>query len=386
MTKPQFKGHVVVYADAAGVGGAEISAGHLVSSASARITVVGLYPEVVAAIAHQGRPKANAAWRAERTEQTTDSIVLSEGPLAFLQHWQTFRRLKPDVIHLNLCTPWAGATALAAALCTPAQVVRVDQLPLRTTDLATLLRTRFLSLRVDAHVAVGRGAARLMEDFYALGRGSVISIPNGVPDRSPQAVPPAAELSGPLRVGSVGRLDPMKGHDVLLQSIALVPHAKLTILGEGDWRSHLEQMARSLGIEDRVAFPGWVNPQDYLPQFDVVVQPSRSEGFPLAIAEAMLAARPVIATRVGSVAEAVADGETGLLIEKNDAVGLAVALRRLQEPGLAAQMGQRGRAMAATAYTANVMAASYEALWQRLCDRPVSPGAAPRLWVGRPRD
>jgi len=68
----------------------------------------------------------------------------------------------------------AGATGLVAALTLPGQgVVRVDQLPLRTTDALDLWRTRALSLRVDAHVAVGEARARRMEDFYALGCGAV---------------------------------------------------------------------------------------------------------------------------------------------------------------------------------------------------------------------
>ena len=369
MDNTGFCGHVVIYTDAGGVGGAEISAANLVAATLAtsqtRFTVVGVATEVVAAIA--------------AGHDQVDQIVL-DGPLRMLDHWRTFRRLAPDIIHLNLCTPWAGATALAAAFCTPARVVRVDQLPLRTTDLIPLLRTRLLSLRVDAHVAVGQGAATLMENFYALGRGSVIAIPNGVPDRSPNAQPP--KVTGPLHIGSVGRLDPMKGHDLLLRAIAQVPDATLTILGEGGWRSHLEQMAQDLGVAERVALPGWVNPQDHPSQFDVVVQPSRSEGFPLAIVEAMLAARPVVAMRVGSVAEAVRHGETGLLVAKNDVAGLVAALQQMQQPGVAARLGQRGRAVAAQQMTAVVMATAYGRLWQQLCDRP----RAPRFWVGRPKD
>ncbi len=74
-----------------------------------------------------------------------------------------------------------------------------------------------------------------------------------------------------------------------------------------------------LGISDRVEFSGWVdNPRDYIPQFDIFAMPSRSEGFALAIVEAMLAALPVVATRVGSIPEAVTDGESGLLVDKDD--------------------------------------------------------------------
>jgi glycosyltransferase involved in cell wall biosynthesis len=139
-----------------------------------------------------------------------------------------------------------------------------------------------------------------------------------------------------------------------------------------------------LGIRDRVELPGWVEqPNLYLPSFDVVAMPSRSEGFPLAMVEAMLAARPVIATRVGSMPEAIMDGKTGLLIEKNDVTGLAHALRTLRDdPPLRIQLGQQAREMALRHFTVEAMTTQYEQLWHDLTRRPRSP----RFWIPRPKD
>ena len=363
---------VVAYTDSAGIGGAEISLRHLVATASPEIelTIVGVAAEVVNAIA-AGRPQA------------MQIVLPASGVRAWLTHRLTFQRLQPDIVHLNLCTPWAGAIGLSAALLLPkARVVRVDQLPLRTTDAIELWRTRILSLRVDAHVAVGEASARRMEDFYALGRNTVLSIPNGVPDQPPPA--PIARPAGKLVVGSVGRLDAMKAHDVLLRAIAQVDGVTAVILGEGGERPTLERLARELGIGDRVELPGWSeHPRAALAGFDVLALPSRSEGFPLAMVEAMLAARPVIATRVGSMPEAVLPDETGLLIEKNDVTGLAIALQYLRDdPPLRLRMGQHAREMAVAHYTAAAMTDRYEQLWQKVVMRP----KAPRFRVARPRD
>jgi glycosyltransferase involved in cell wall biosynthesis len=364
---------VVAYTDAAGIGGAEISLGHLVATVSdeVNIVVVGVNQTVVEAIATQ-RPQAKYF------------ILPAKGVWSFVRHLWTFWQLQADIIHCNLCTPWACAIGLSAALFQPqVRVVQVNQLPLRTTGLFHLLRTRMLSLRVDAHVAVGEASARRMEDFYALGRQTVLSIPNCVPDEKMFELP-IAKSPGNLLVGSIGRLDRMKGHDVLLQAIAQVDGVKVTILGEGNERKALEQLAEKLGVSDRVSLPGWVdNPREHLAGFDVVVMPSRSEGFPLAIVEAMLAARPVIATRVGSIPEAIIDRETGILVEKDQVDELAVALRRLRdEPELRWQMGKRGREVAESQFTVEKMAASYEALWRRLRSQPPNP----RFLVPRPRD
>lgn len=364
---------MIVYTDSTNLGGAEISLGHLVATANPAITVAVM--GVDAAIVMQlvaNRPGAPAR------------VLPATGVFAIPAHLSAFRAFRPDVIHFNLCTPWACATGLTAALALPQiRVVRVEQLPLRTTDAIELWRTRWLSLRVDAHVAVGEASAHRMEDFYALGRNSLLSIPNGVPDLGPP--PPLPERSaGELVLGCIGRLDPMKAQDVLLRAIAQVEGVRLVILGEGGEREKLTALARELGLDDRLEMPGWVShPRDYLADFDALVLPSRSEGFPLTIVEAMLAARPVIATRVGSVPEAVRDGETGLLVEKNDVTGLAEAIRTLRDqPELRHRFGQQGRAIAAANWTVEQMTAQYEALWQRLVTNPQHP----RLWVPRPRD
>lgn len=97
----------------------------------------------------------------------------------------------------------------------------------------------------------------------------------------------------------------------------------------------------------------------------------------------MLAASPIVATRVGSVAEAVIDGETGLLVEKDDVAGLAAALRRLRDdPALGICCGQRGRKMAVARFTVEHMAKSYESLWHQVVSTP----HASRFRVKRPRD
>ncbi|GAB1542442.1 hypothetical protein NUACC21_51160 [Scytonema sp. NUACC21] len=369
--------HVVAYTDSAGIGGAEISLKHLVSNVSTDInmTVVGTSQIVVNAIA-QFRP------------QVPQVVLPHKGVHSLAVHLQTLHRLQPDIVHINICTPWECAIGLFAALTLPnTRVVRVDQLPLRTTDAVKLWRTRALSLRVDAHVAVGEASARRMEDFYALGRRTVISIPNCVPDitKNPTPSPDTDRRTNrEIVIGSIGRLDAMKGHDILLRAIAQLEGVRVVILGEGGQRTALEKLAVELEVASRVEFPGWIdNPRAYLPQFDIFAMPSRSEGFPLAIVEAMLASLPVVATRVGSIPEAVTDGETGLLVDKDDVEGLASALRRLKDdPELRVRFGQRGRDVARCNFTVENMVKSYERLWHELMAKP----QAPRLLIAQPKE
>lgn len=354
---------VLAYTDALGRGGAEISLGHLVALSPLVVGVAGVSDEVV-------------GWVAGRRAEVRAHVLR---PYDLPGHVRLLRRLRPDVLHVNRCVPWACATGILAGLLTGTRVVTVDQLPLRTTRLPQLLRTRAFGLRVDAQVAVGAASARRIEDFYALGRGSVRSIPNGVPDLGP--APPAPGV-GPLVVGSIGRLDRMKGHDVLLRAVAAVGGVRLVIVGDGSERSALTRLAAELGVE--LSLPGWVeSPRSLLAEFDVFALPSRSEGFPLVLGEAMLAGRPVVASRVGAVAEAV--GPAGLLVEPDDVAGLADSLRALRDDaGLRARLGADARSYAVGKHTAEVMAARYAELWRDVAARRRG-GAAARLRVPAPR-
>jgi glycosyltransferase involved in cell wall biosynthesis len=216
-----------------------------------------------------------------------------------------------------------------------------------------------------------------MEDWYALGRGSAESVPNCVPDVA--LPPPPPRRDGRLVIGSVGRLDAMKAHDVLLRALARLDGARLVVVGEGAGRPGLEKLAAELGVADRVELPGWADaPAEELVGFDVFCLPSRSEGFPLSVVEAMLAGLPVVATRVGSVAELVADGRTGLVVERDDVDGLTAALARLRDDaGLRARLGAAGRERARARYTVEHMARAYERLWARVVATPRTPRLRP---------
>ncbi len=357
--------HVVACTDSRGVGGAEISLANLVAEVDpgVRVDVLGVDDTVVARVA------------AGRTG--TRAIV---APPA--RHPAVLARLRPDVVHANLAVPWSSPVDLAAALALPrSRVVAVQQLPLRTVELPVWLRTRALLHRVDAHVAVGEASCRRIEDFYALGRGSVVSIPNCVPDH-PLPPRPTRAAGAPLVVGSLGRLDAVKGYDLLLRALARLPELRVVVVGEGAARSELERLARELGVADRVELPGWADrPSTVLPGFDVFCLPSRSEGFPLSIVEAMLAALPVVATRVGSVAELVVDGQTGVVVERDDVDGLVAALALLCDDGLRARFGTAGRERARQRYTVEHMARAYEKLWERVVAAP----RVPRLHPPAPR-
>ena len=289
-----------------------------------------------------------------------------KGDLApFAANVRRLRALPAQIFQANLPVPASCQYALVAATLTPRlRTVAVEHLPHPLDGSLQLRLKRFTSHRLAAHVAVGERVARAVEGFAGLVPGSIRAIHNGVPDVDLEPLPRASD--GPV-LGALGRLDFQKGFDVMLRALVDVPEARLVVVGDGPERAALERLAKELALAERVRFEGWrEDARRYLTTFDVFVLPSRFEGFPLAIVEAMLARLPVVAANVGSVAEAVADGETGVLVPPEDPAALASAVRRvLDDPEGRARMGDRGRRRA-LAFTPAAMARAYEAVYEEV--------------------
>lgn len=230
-------------------------------------------------------------------------------------------------------------------------------------------------LHVGANRLASRMATRVLANSQAVARSLVEQ--DGVPAARIEVVPnfvgPEAFADYPvvrrselfahhripgdaLTIGVVARLVAVKDHAMLLRSFArlagTLPHVHLLCIGEGPERSALEASAAAAGIGARVHFPGTLpntpNPHGLL---DISVLPSRTEGFPNSVVEAMAAGRPVVATAVGGTPEAVVEGQTALLVPAGDDAAMAQALRRLVEsPEQRRAFGAAGRERARTEY------------------------------------
>ena len=160
---------------------------------------------------------------------------------------------------------------------------------------------------------------------------------------------PRLHQDGELRLACVGRLDPaQKGQDILLEALATPCWRQrqwsLSLYGNGPVRQTLERLAQKLGVSDRVVFAGFCPVEEIWAKNHVLVVPSRFEGLPLALVEAMLCARPVVATDVAGHAEIVQDGVTGFLAEAATPSSIANALERFWINRAAAEsIGKAGR-------------------------------------------
>jgi glycosyltransferase involved in cell wall biosynthesis len=275
------------------------------------------------------------------------------------------RRERFDIVHTH--TSKAGALGrLAAALCGFRSVIHQPHGHLfygyygRSGSALVALAERLLAPLARVQVTLSRRGA-----LEHLGRGI------GEPGRF-RVIPSGIDLR-PFRgarrrratcrerlgfaadefwVGTLCRLEPVKGVDVLLhgflRAAASRPALRLFLGGDGPLRAALERRAAGAGASSRVAFAGaWVAPEEVLPALDLFVLASRNEGMGRALVEAMACGLPVIATDVGGVAEVLEEGRAGRLVPSGDPEAVAAAIGRLADaPDLRAAVGRRARARA----------------------------------------
>lgn len=205
----------------------------------------------------------------------------------------------------------------------------------------------------------------------------VMVIHNGIPPsfELPSQPSPDEEISTFCRdsftLGSVGRLSPEKGYEVLIRAVnTLVGRGlpiKLVILGEGQERTRLERLIADCGLTERVSLPGYKhNARDYIPLFDVFVLSSFTEGLPITLLEAMGSARPIVATKVGSIPDVLDGGKAGLLVDPNQSAALADALESMVNDGkLRQSLARRAGELFSEQYSSRRMAEQYLCAYEK---------------------
>jgi glycosyltransferase involved in cell wall biosynthesis len=228
----------------------------------------------------------------------------------------------------------------------------------------------------DKVIGVSSSVAESMRRVLVSSRRIEV-IPNGIDLRSFEdelqndearaslGIPPGVPV-----IGAVGRLDIQKAHERLIEAARKITDAGqdavYVIFGEGVERPRLESLVRELGLTGRVLLPGYRKDiRPYLAMMDVFVMPSRREGTPMALLEAMAMKKPVVATAVGGVPDVLRDGIDGIMLPENgDGLGDAL-LKLLRDPACASQMARSGRRRVETEFSSSRMAGRYEDLYRR---------------------
>jgi len=176
---------------------------------------------------------------------------------------------------------------------------------------------------------------------------------------------------GAFVIGYVGQLIHRKGIAVLLEAFAqlAIPGKKLALLGEGPQRAEFEAQAARLGIANDVRFFGFRSDRlELLRGFDVIALPSRLEGIPRCLMEAMAANVAIVASDIPGCNDLVTHGRTGLLFPMDDVSALRTQLERSHDAGLRADLTRAGREHVLANYSAAAMARQYQDLYAKVID------------------
>ncbi len=298
---------------------------------------------------------------------------------------RTYRDWPFDLVHAHMLVPdgWAAASAGHAVgvpvIATAHGSADVLQTPARS---AAWRRTVIEAItEIDQIIAVSHAVAHGVCEL-ARPRHGVRVIPNGA---DPAHFGPTDRVTAQRSLGLpearpvalfVGHLTELKGVADLIEALGSMTGASrpfAVLVGDGPLRAALEARVAELGLADSVHFAGKVPHDDvgaWLGACDVLVLPSRSEGLPTVVCEAMLAGRAVIASRVGGTPELVEDGATGMLVEPGDVPALAAALADVaHNPGRTEAMGELAAVRARDTLTWSAVAQQLEGVYREVLAR-----------------
>ena len=308
-----------------------------------------------------------------------------EGYFAFASVARYLHRRSVDVVHTHN-TPGLIFGATGARLAGVRTVVHTEHGRVFPDARRRMFAERIVSTYTYRVVGVSDAISAALHRHEGIALKRLRTVPNGVsplPNLEPGCIDAIrSSLALPLGAPTIGvasRLVWEKGIDVLLRAFALVlrdlPAAYLLIAGDGPLRKSLELLTRELGIAASVHFLGARSDVPVLLRlFDVFVLPSLSEGLPMGLLEAMAAERPIVASLVGGMPNALDDGRAGLLVAPGDITGLAVALTTLlRDRSRAAGFGKTAAQKFRARFTADVMAAGYVTMYRRADDRNYRP-------------
>jgi glycosyltransferase involved in cell wall biosynthesis len=287
---------------------------------------------------------------------------------------------KPDILHCHLIPSNIIAKPLGALLGVPVVINHDHTNDTRRAESRLLLALDRFSNRFASHiVAVSASCRKFLIARESIPANDVTLVPNAIDLRrfSPSAAlrdQSRIELGLPSSarvVAGVGRLNPQKNFSLFLDIAAQLaprfPDLHFLLAGDGPEEKMLREKAVALGIADRVTFSGYVADTRlvYLAA-DVLLMPSRYEGLPMTLLEAMAMGLPVVASQLDGIAEVIGDGREGFLVPSDDAslfVERTAAL--LQDAELSSRIAQNARAKIEASFSVERMTSAVEEIYDR---------------------
>ncbi|MER3408631.1 MAG: hypothetical protein C4306_00650 [Thermoleophilia bacterium] len=308
----------------------------------------------------------------------TRLLVLERRRKGDLAAWRPLlsllRNERIDVLHAHMFGANVWGTTFGRLARVPVVIAHEHMWSFQGEPLRRLMDRHHIGRLATVVLAVSRDCRRKMIEIEGLDRDKVLYLPNGIPPLRPTSAGRRvrAELGisedDPV-IGSIAVLRREKAIDLLLVASEELrrrfPRLRVLVAGDGPERPSLERLARDLGLEKVVTFLGYRDDvAEVLAALDVVVSTSSFEGSPLALLEAMAAARPIVATAVGGVPDLIEHGVHGLLVSPGDSHEVSEAVASLlEQPEWGRRMGEAARERQCREFDIDVMVRRLEDLY-----------------------
>lgn len=380
MEKNTIRKRIIFLIDGLGMGGAE----RLLVIYLQHLDRIRFEPRVCVMQVKQNNPMAAEI---EKLGVPIDFVPVKRlaDPAALPRLLGYLRRMRPAVLHTQLEFADTLGSVAAKLLGIPTvSTLHTADAPEKGEKSYRRLKLRWWILRhiTTRVIAVSEGTRQHHLRVGKLPPEKVVTLHNGIDLSRFAPIPPAdiAALRESLGIPAgapvlltVAVLRQPKGIQFLLEGLPeilkIVPETRYLIVGDGEYREKLENIAAEKGVPDHVIFAGT---RADIPQMmavgDIFVLPTLTEALPTVLAEAMAAEKPIIASNVGGVPEMVDDGQNGLLISPADPSALTEAcLKLLENPERAQAMGKTGRQIVAERFDIRRQVRRLEALYLVIC-------------------
>ena len=284
----------------------------------------------------------------------------------FVKLYQLMKKERPEVVHTHI---YAARYALpVAAFCgIPKKIHTLHNIAQQEQAKAGKIVNKFMFKHCGVvPAALSEEVKKTVEEVYKLSAEKIPVIFNGV-DLSNCKVKEDYTKRDEFKIVHIGRFMDVKNHAMILKTFALFAKqhtdAKLQLIGDGELRKDMEQLAQELGVENSVEFAGLQsNVYPWLHDADIFILPSKFEGMPMTLIEAMGTGLPIIASAVGGVPDMLTDGENAMLIKPKSEQLLASLEMLYHDESIRRVLGQKAL-QRSLAFSSETMAQRYIELY-----------------------
>lgn len=277
--------------------------------------------------------------------------------------YKWFKKIKPDVVHTAAAE--ANFHGTIAAKLAGVKVIIAEEIGFPThSDKAKIVFRQVYKL-TDKVICVSKAVKRFLISINEITpeKGEVIYNPVGIPKAAERVIP------ADFTIVCVGRFEKVKNQQLLIKAFARLEdeNAKLVLVGDGRERENLEKLIADLNCKNRIEMVGFsAEPEKYLAKATLFVLPSLSEGFGIAVVEAMQQGLPCLCSNVGGIPEFVEENQTGWLFNPNNENELFEKLSQIQAMPKEAlnKIGERAKAYVSEGFSEKEYVRNLENLYQ----------------------